>query len=168
MNFRTLTEKAMHSSFYRWLLNMSMKYSIPYNIPHRLTIESISKIYIRTSLPLIYKNKNHLNGMHACALATIGEFTGGALLVSRLDPTKYRLILKELQMKYIYQAKSKVYAEYTISDSILQEDIIKPLQQQDAIEYTITIPVRDIDDKVICIATTIWQIKSWDKVKTKL
>ncbi|MBX7175295.1 MAG: peptide chain release factor 2, partial [Saprospiraceae bacterium] len=42
-------------------------------------------------------NLNHLKGLHACSLATLGEFTAGMSLLHALRSMDYRLIMKEIK-----------------------------------------------------------------------
>ncbi len=167
-DFKSISQKASTSKFWLWVLNRGLGYTIPFNIPHQLEIVKISTTNIATRLPLIRKNKNHLGGMHACALATIGEFTGGALIVGLLDPTKYRLILKSLKMEYYYQAKTNVHASFTITEEEFEAGIITPLTLHQSILYPIEICVYDDHQKHICTAFTVWQLKSWANTNMKI
>jgi hypothetical protein len=167
MNIKQLGIKASKSKFWLWVLNKALAFTIPFNIPHGLRITAFSSTSIDTMLPLKWKNKNHLGSMHACALATIGEFTGGALVVSQLDPAKYRLILKELKMEYFYQAKTDVIARFEMSDEELNTKIIEPLTKESAIFFPIIVKVFDLNNNHVCTASTNWQLKSWQKTTSK-
>ena len=120
--------KAKTSSFYMRVLNWSLSRMIPFNKPHGFKIVAIDDYSVKTIIPYRKSNFNHIRGLHACALATISEFTTGFLLVSKLDAKKYRLIMQRLEMEYHYQGKMDAFAEFQISESWLNEKIYFPLK----------------------------------------
>lgn len=168
MDFKELAVKAEKSNFWLWFLNQVMSNMIPFNKPHGLKITKITKNRLETVLPLKRKNQNHLKGIHACALATIGEFTAGALLVSRLDPKKYRMILKELKVNYFYQAKSDVNASFDLNEDYYQNEIVIKIEEQNILELPLIVQIFDLSQNHICDVQSYWQIKKWDLVKTKI
>lgn len=148
-------------------LNQIFKVAIPFNVPHGFTIEEISTEKIKISLPNRKLNHNHLGGIHACAMATLGEFCAGLWLSKNLGLSKYRLILAELNVKYHYQGRTNLMGECNAKD--LDLNSIEALLQT---EGKTTIPlVTEIHDKNsihIATVTSTWQVKSWDKVQTKV
>ncbi len=88
MNFRKLVEKAKTSKARLFVLTMVTRRIIPFNRPHKISITKLSDHNIETFLPYRKRNFNHLRGLHACALATLAEFTGGFLLLTRLGNVK--------------------------------------------------------------------------------
>ena len=163
-----IIEKAKHSSIYLKLLNWSLNRMIPFNKAHGFRILSIGDYHLKTLLPYKRKNFNHIRGLHACALATISEFTTGFLLVSRLDPKKFRLIMQRLEMDYHYQGKMDATAEFTLSENWFQENIYAPLQASDAIVVPCEIRIRDVQGNHLTTGRVFWQIKDWSKVRTKV
>ncbi len=159
--------KAQHSSFYSWLLNCGLWFKIPFNSPHKIRIKEISNDGITMELPFIRSNKNHINGMHACALATLCEYVSGLSLVRFLSADKYRIILKDIHMIYHYQAKSKVAAQFQ-ADKNLQNEINSKLQNTDAMLKELNVEVYDINLNHVCTGIITWQLKSWSKVKTAI
>ncbi|MFN0189743.1 MAG: DUF4442 domain-containing protein, partial [Bacteroidia bacterium] len=71
MTLNSILDKAKNSSFYLFLLNLVLRRIIPYNAPHRFKVEKVNEESLEVSIPFIKKNKNHINGIHACALATL-------------------------------------------------------------------------------------------------
>lgn len=168
MELATLIHKARKSNFYLWLLNRGLSRKIPFNMPHKFEVTEIGDYSVTTRLPFRRKNLNHIKGLHACALATISEFTTGLTLLVHLDPSKYRIILKTLEMEYHYQGKTDVTASFEISPGWLEEKIYGPLKEQDAV--VVTCPVKTFNTKNEHISTgkVHWQVKSWNKVRTKI
>jgi len=168
MDLRTGIKKAEHSSFYRWLLNRILWRAIPFNSPHSFLITKIAEGFVGLKIPFIRKNKNHINGIHACALATASEYASGLCLMSLLSDKEYRIILKSIHMDYHFQGKTDIALEYKLTDEFIQQQIIMPLRSQDAVLVKLIIDSYDTQQKHISTGTIEWQVKRWDKVKTKI
>lgn len=162
-----LVEKAKTSSFYKGILNFALDRMIPFNKPHGFRIVEISDYSLKTLLPYRRKNFNHIRGIHACAMATVSEFTTGFLLISRLDAKKYRLIMQRLEMDYHYQGKMDAFASFSISEEWLTEKIYQPLQQQEAVIIPCEVKIHDSQGNHLTTGKVFWQVKDWAKVKTK-
>lgn len=167
MDITNFLQKARTSTFYRWLLNRSLNQMIPFNKPHGFAVVALDDYRLKTKLPYKKRNFNHIRGLHACALATISEFTTGFLLVSRLDPKKFRLIMQRLEMNYFYQGKMDAFAEFSISPQWMDDNIFTPLKTQDAVVVPCEIKIHDRSGNHLTTAQVFWQIKDWNKVKTK-
>jgi acyl-coenzyme A thioesterase PaaI-like protein len=163
-----IIEKAKHSPFYLKVLNWQLDRMVPFNKPHGFRIISLSDGYLKTRIPYRRKNLNHIRGLHACALATLSEFTTGFLLLSRLDGRKFRLIMQRLEMEYHYQGKMDATAEFSAPEEWLNERIYQPLQNQDAVVVPCDVKVRDAEGHHLSTGKVFWQIKSWNKVRTKM
>ena len=96
MHLPTLLTKARSSGFTRWWLNHALSWLIPFNRPHGFKVIPLPEGGIRVSIPNWRVNRNHIKGIHACALATAAEMCSGLSLLERLDPKKYRLIMRTL------------------------------------------------------------------------
>jgi acyl-coenzyme A thioesterase PaaI-like protein len=167
MNPANLIEKAKTSSFYLWLLNRSFDRMIPFNRPHGFRIIEIGDYHVRSKIPYKTKNLNHLKGLHACALATITEITGGFIFVTQLDPGKYRIILKKLEVDYLYQGKTDAFGEFRISQNWMNEKVLDPLKSVESVEVISAVNISDQKGNQLTQGRATWQIKAWDKVKTK-
>ena len=150
------------------MLNFALGRLIPFNRPHAFRVIEISDNAIKVSLPYKKVNLNHIKGLHACALATVSEFSTGLLLLHELDTSKYRIILKNLQMDYHYQGKMDAVASYSISDQWVHEHISIPLENQDSTVVICEVKVHDIQGNHLTTGHVHWQIKLWQKVKTPL
>ncbi len=163
-----ILEKAKKSSFYRRLLNFLLDRMIPFNKPHGFHVTEIGDYYLKTGIPYRKSNFNHIRGLHACALATISEFTTGFLLVTKLDAKKYRLIMQKLEMNYYYQGKMDAYAEFSISEEWLNNEVYSPLNNAEAVVVVCEVKIHDKDGNHLTTGLVHWQIKDWGKVKTKV
>jgi hypothetical protein len=160
-------QKAKTSSFYLRLLNWSLARMIPFNKPHGFKIVGLTDHSLKIIIPYRKSNFNHIRGLHACALATISEFTTGFLLVSKLDAKKYRLIMQRLEMDYHYQGKMDAFAEFEISEQWLEEKIYLPLKASDAVVVICQVKITDAKGNHLTTGNVFWQIKDWTKVRTK-
>jgi hypothetical protein len=164
----TLVQKARHSRFYLWMLNIILLRTVPFNSPHKLRVLHIGDEDISIYAPYTRKNLNHIKGIHACVLATLCEYITGLSLLLHLSPKEYRIILKNIHMTYHYQAKNNVFAKFKIGKKEIEENILLPLQEHEAIFREFTVEVYDVNNKHICTGLINWQIKPWDKTKTKI
>ena len=167
-DFQTAINRAHKSKFHLWVLNFVGGFIIPFNQPHGIKILDLRKSDIKVKAPFKRLNKNHLNGIHACLLATLCEFCTGFLLISNLDPKQYRLILKSLKVDYLYQAKKDVFAHFHIDEAKLMAQLRNDLNASGVTELTCEIKITDTDNNHICTGFITWQIKDWSKVKTKV
>lgn len=162
-----ILEKAKHSAFWLWVLNRVHLRMVPFNLAHKFEIVEFSGDRLKAKIPYRRSNFNHIRGLHACALATLSEFTTGFLLLNRLDASKYRIIMQRLEMDYHYQGKMDAFAEFTLTDEWYRRQIIDPLSTADAVVVPCIVSIHDVKGNHLTTGTVYWQVKNWSKVKTK-
>lgn len=167
IDLSTHLERAQKSKWALRKLNLFLGIGIPFNKPHKIKIVKVESDAIVTGIPLKRNNLNHIKGIHACGLATTAEFCSGLVLLRRLDPKKYRLIMQKIEVEYHYQAKKKCTARYRLDDAAFELELKKPLEKNGVVFYTCQICVHDEDQNLVATAHTRWQIKTWSKVSTK-
>jgi len=160
--------KAKGSSFGLWKLNWILQAGIPFNKPHNIRIIEIGDTSVKIRIPYKRKNLNHIKGIHACGLATACEYASGFVLLNRLGSKKYRIIMESIDVKYFYQAKMAAIASYSISEEELEKQLFGPLQTEEKVYIRCEIKCHDTEGNHVCTGYTNWQVKSWDKVKTKM
>lgn len=163
----TLMEKAKTSKRHLSLLNFGLAKMIPFNKPHGFKLIEIGDGSVKVSIPYKKKNFNHIRGIHACALATASEYSTGLVLLSKLNPKAYRIIMQKLEMQYHYQAKMDTIVSFEITDEWLNSQVIDPLKEQESIVVNCEVKSHDKEGNHLTTGNIFWQIKSWDKVKTK-
>lgn len=168
MNLNSLIESSSQSTFGRWKLNFILHRIIPFNKPHRLKVLSINESEANVLLPYRRSNLNHLKGLHACAQTTVAEYASGLWLLYRLGAKKYRIIMKVISAEYHYQAKADAIASFGMSERFLEEQVLIPLQKEGVADIECKIEIKGKDGTHFSTVTTIWQVKTWDKVKTKV
>ncbi|QNL20783.1 DUF4442 domain-containing protein [Hyphobacterium sp. CCMP332] len=158
-------QRAYKSKFHLFLLNLGISRFVPFNKPHRFKIIEISPNSVRIELPYIKRNLNHIKGIHACALATLNELASGILIISRLDPSEFRIIMKSIHLDYVYQAKAKVYVSFKLSEAEIQE--LKDKAKISPVDFPVKLITFDQNNNEICSSNIVWQLKSWEQVRTK-
>lgn len=166
--FESLLQKAKTSGFYRMLLNRGLWKKIPFNKPHGFKVTGILDHGFEITMPYKRNNLNHLKGLHACGLATVSEYVAGLTLLRKIGTTNYRLIMETLSMKYHYQAKEDVIARFELNDAWVEEQVKQPLALADAVFIDLEVKLYDRSGNHISTGLTRWQVKKWDKVKTKV
>jgi len=168
MNTDQLFEKARRSSFSLWMLNRVLYRMIPFNKPHGLKVSALMPEETIVVIPYKKKNLNHLKGLHACVLITGAEYCSGLVLLQHLNPRRYRLIMKDLKVTYHYQAKMEAHASFGLSSEFIEKNVVEQLKNNASADIECQIEVRDSQKNHLCTVVTNWQIKDWQKVKTKM
>lgn len=161
-------ERARTSKFWLWLLNAVLLRTVPFNKPHNIRVIKIDEQSITLCARNQKSNRNHIRGVHACLLATMCEYVSGLNLLRNFSPKEYRIILKTIQMTYHFQAKSDVFATFSISPEEISSNILGPLKTQEAVFREFKVDVYDVSKNHICTGLINWQIKAWKHVKAKI
>lgn len=147
-------------------LDKLLRVGIPFNAPHGFKIKTLSPDAVIISLPNRKLNHNHIGGIHACAMATVGEYCAGMSLLSSFGISKYRLILSELNVKYTYQGR--VELEGICSPHQIDVEKVKTgLETEGKYLQELKTIIRDLNGKEVAEVSTTWQLKNWEQVKTK-
>lgn len=137
---------------------------IPFNIPHSISFKKLDKNQSRLRLKYTRLNRNHLKGIHACAICTVGEFAAGILLCKNFPMTKYRVIMKSLKADYAKQARSHIFAQADISEADIRS-IKDQVEKSDQGTIEIKTVITDESNQQLAVITTLWQLKDWSKTK---
>lgn len=136
---------------------------IPFNLPHKFKFLELSESITRLKLPYKKVNQNHLGGMHACAITTLGEYPAGLSLIKRFGSKKYRLIMNKLEADYIKQAMGELIGDVEI-DLDEFDRLEMELKTQDKATIVMVTNIKNDADEVIAVVQTHWQLKNWNKV----
>lgn len=160
-----LLEKA-HKPMTLKLIEKLFINGIPFNKPHGFKFKKIDDKEVIIFLPYKRLNKNHLNTMHACAIATLGEFPAGLVLTKNLGSANYRYVMTELKATYEKHANTDLLGSSKLPQRKLNA-LLKELEQKGVGKIILTTDITNTRDERVAIIQTEWQIKSWDKVKRK-
>ncbi|PIZ03647.1 MAG: DUF4442 domain-containing protein [Gammaproteobacteria bacterium CG_4_10_14_0_8_um_filter_38_16] len=162
-----LIQKSETSRKYLWLLNRVMNHSVKFNKPHGFQVIKVSSHQVQTFAPYHKKNFNHVRGIHACAIATVGELAAGIILMYHFSPLDYRVIMSHIAIDYHYQAKKNIIATAHFSDQD-KNAVLALLNKEHKTTHTVKTEIRDDDHQLIATVLTTWQIKAWEAVKTRM
>jgi acyl-coenzyme A thioesterase PaaI-like protein len=145
-------------------LEKIFKIGIPFNKPHGIFFKKLSPYESVMLMKNKRLNHNHLGGIHACAIATVGEFSAGLLLCKNFEMNLFRVIMKEINVTYSSQARKNIISKATI-DATLVEDLKKRIVLDSQADVDLITEIEDFDGKEIAIVKTTWQLKAWKDVR---
>ncbi len=99
--------------FGKWLFTRILGFKIPYTGTMRSTVLKLEPGDTEVLLPDRRLIRNHLNSIHAIALANLGEFTGG-LTVLGVMPPKTKFIITSLRIDYLKKARGDLIGKCKI------------------------------------------------------
>ena len=143
-----------------------MQEVIPFNRPHRIKVEEISSKGCKVLLPYRRRNLNHLGTLHACAMATAGEYVSGLNVIESFDISKYRLIMSRLEVDYIRRSIGGCEATSSWPDGML-DSLKKSLHSEGVATFILTAKLIDSTSEHVATTTTHWHVKAWEKVRAK-
>lgn len=91
--------------------------------------------------------RNHLDSVHAIALANFGEMVSGVTMLYSLDPSM-RGILTGIDVDYLKKARGLLRATCTM----------EPIRDVGEIRTTLTVEIRDAADEVVCVVRPRWKL----------
>lgn len=147
-------------------LEKVFRIGIPFNKPHGINFLKLSENESRMKMKNKRLNHNHLGGIHACAIATLGEFTAGILLCKNFQMTKYRVIMKDIYVEFKKQARSSIESESNLTEKEI-ESILKQIALEDKASIELKTIIKDINNEEVAVVTTNWQMKDWSKTQLK-
>jgi len=168
MDLPNLLRSSRTSAIHRAWLNTLLPWLIPFNQPHGFRVKPMVSGGIEVRIPYWRVNRNHIKGIHACAMATAAEFCSGLALLEHIDAKKYRLIMSSLYIHYHYQGKRTSYARCSPTAVMIDEQVIKPLALQEAVLYTSEVRIEDKSGQHLATGRITWQVKEWGRVRTKV
>jgi len=134
----------------RWLFSRLVGRMAPYSGSIRSTVIELEPGRARVELKDRRLVRNHLNSIHAIALANLGELTSGLAVMSTLPPGS-RGIITGLSMEYFKKARGRLLAESACPVHLRQaltEDI----------ETTVVCHIRDTEGDEVARARVLWRL----------
>ena len=148
-------------------MNLILRRVIPFNGPHKFKVSEIKPGKTVVEIPFRTSNKNHLRGLHACAMVTAAEYGSGLSLLYLFGLKDYRLIMKSLDAEYFKQGKSASRAVYAYDEKALRKKIAEGIEQDGKVFIQETVSIVDAKDEELCKVNVNWQLKPWSQVSFK-
>jgi acyl-coenzyme A thioesterase PaaI-like protein len=148
----------------RIFLDKILSFKIAFNRPHGILVRDLSPTECTTTLPMKSLNTNHLKGIHACALALVGEYSSGLIILRNTGLKDYRIILKEMHVKYEKQAKGQVTGRAVLTSEHITQ-LKEELPQSGEVLIKLQTEMFNQKNERVAVAETHWHLKNWNKVK---
>ena len=98
-----------HSAFGRRIFNFLLARAVPYSGSIGAKVISLEDGLVKISLKDRRGIRNHLNCIHAIALANLGELASGLAMLSTIDSST-RAIVVNLEIEYLKKARGELCA----------------------------------------------------------
>ena len=141
-------------------LDRLMRVALPFNRPHRIRIAAIGPDEVSVALPDRRSNRNHLGGMHACAMATALEFGSGATVLLEVGMQDYRIIMSRLEVDYLAKPKGDCVVRAPRNTPEVQE-LTGVLEKEGVARLALPSSLYDARGEHCAQATVHWHLKVW-------
>lgn len=131
-----------------WILSRLLGFAAPYSGSIGANIIHLDQGSATVSLPDRRKVRNHLNSIHALALANLGEMTANLALIT-LCPPNGRFIVTRMETDYVKKARGELLCTCDIPTDLPWETV-----ERTAATATIV----DGENDVVTTVTIYWKL----------
>ena len=131
----------------RWLFARTFGAMVPYSGALGARVESLEPGHVIVSLADRRGVRNHLNSVHAIALANLGEMASGLAMTTAL-PTNVRSIVTGLSIAYAKKARGRLLAESRVTVPAVDGDV----------EHDVVTTIRDAAGDEVAVVTVRWRL----------
>ena len=131
----------------RWAFGRILAAGIPYTGSVHPEVEVVEPGHARVRIQDRRSVRNHLNSIHAIALANMGELTTGLAMTATL-PTDVRSILLALHVEFLKKARGSVVAECRCEVPTVTEPV----------DYEVSSVITDAGGDVVAKVTATWRL----------
>ena len=131
-----------------WILSRLIGLAVPYSGSMGANIVELAPGSAVVSLPDRHKVRNHLNSIHAVALANLGELTANLALIT-LCPDRGRFIVTRMETDYVKKARGELLCTCDIPTDLPWETV-----ERTAATATIV----DSENEVVTTVTVYWKL----------
>lgn len=130
-----------------WVFNGFIKWRIPYTSSISSRIVLLEPGHVKAVLKDRRKIRNHLNSIHALALANLGEYTSGLALLSSL-PSSVRGIPVNISTDYYKKARGLLVAESHVQLPDIKHDT----------DIKVKADIVDQEGDIVATTTVCWRL----------
>ena len=130
----------------KWLFARMVGRAVPYTGSIRARIETLEPGHALVSLRDHRAVRNHLDSIHAIALANLGEVATGLAMLTAATST--RGILVGMQIEYRKKARGRLMAECTAS----------PPEVTEPVDIQVSAPIVDMTGDIVAVVTATWRL----------
>ncbi|MCW9012885.1 MAG: DUF4442 domain-containing protein [Gammaproteobacteria bacterium] len=130
-----------------WIFNQFLRWYNPYTGSIRASVKELSPGYALIELADRRRVRNHLNSIHALALANLGEFTSGLALLGGLS-AHTRGIPTKITTEYFKKARGRLVAESRSDLSQVSENT----------DFEVFTDIRDQEGDVVARTVVNWRL----------
>ena len=130
-----------------WLFARILSFAIPYTGTVKPEVQQIEPGFARVRIQDRRRLRNHLDSIHAIALANVGELAGGLAMTATL-PSTVRGILIGLRVQYDKKARGTLIAECRCN--------VPPVSE--TTDYEVVTRITDADGDVVATVTAVWRL----------
>ena len=131
----------------RWLFGRVLRFMNPYSGAVGARVEQLEPGYAKLTLKDRRAVRNHLNSVHAIALANIAELASGLAMLTGL-PDTVRGIPTSIRIEYLKKARGVLTAEARVQVPNVTSDTV----------YDVTSVVRNQAGEDVARATVSWKL----------
>jgi len=131
----------------KWFFSYLIRFINPYTGNLGARVDVFEKGHVEVILNDKRRNRNHLNSVHAIALANLGEFCSGLAVLGSL-PHGVRGIVTELSAQYLQKARGELRA---ICHTQLPE-------VKEEMAYEVEAEIFNSENERVCLVHVTWQL----------
>ena len=141
----------------RKVFNLTLSRSVPYSGSIKADVMHIEPGFVKVALKDRRKIRNHLNSIHAIALANLGELSSGLAMITAV-PNGIRSIVINLEIEYLKKARGRLMAEGRASP---------PTPINESIDSLATANIMDEEGDLVARVTVLWRLSPKVEADTK-
>jgi acyl-coenzyme A thioesterase PaaI-like protein len=140
----------------------TMNAAMPSTIPtaHQMGVRVVEarRGYAAATVPA-EGNGNHFGVIYAGVQFTVAEMLGGVIALSTFDNTKYFPLVKNVDIKFVGMARSRLRAEASLDETTIARIEAEAARRGKA-DFTLEAVVTDADGQTVAITRGVYQLRA--------